>query len=213
MAMIKFINFKKQYDSQLVLDIPLLEIPQGVYWLKGINGSGKSTLLRSLSGLIPFEGEINIDGINIQKYKRQHRQMVNYGEAAPIYPSFLTGYDLINFYVETKKGDKTECLKHCTALHLSEEMLQKEVGAYSSGMLKKLSLVLAFVGQPKWILLDEPLITLDVEAVQTMLKIIEEKLIKNVGFILTSHQDMDFPDHKLALKTYLVNNKTVQSIA
>lgn len=209
MAMINFIDFKKQYNSQLVLSIPSLQIPQGVYWLKGINGSGKSTLLRSLSGLIPFEGEINIDGVNIQKHKRQHRQMVNYGEAAPIYPGFLTGNDLIDFYVETKKGDRSECLKHCAALRLSDEMLRKEIGAYSSGMLKKLSLVLAFVGQPKWILLDEPLITLDVEAVQTMLKIIEEKLTKNVGFILTSHQDMDFPNHGFVLKTYLVKDQTV----
>lgn len=209
MAMIRFTDFKKQYSGQLVLDIPLLEIPQGIYWLKGINGSGKSTLLRSLSGLIPFEGEINIDGINIQKNKRQHRQMVNYGEAAPVYPSFLTGKDLINFYAETKKGDKAECLKHCTALRLSDDVLQKEIGAYSSGMLKKLSLVLAFVGQPKWILLDEPLITLDVEAVQTMLKIVEEKLTKNIGFILTSHQDMDLPNHGFTLKTFLVKDQTV----
>ncbi len=212
MAMIKFTDFKKQYNGQLVLDIPSLEIPRGIYWLKGINGSGKSTLLRSLSGLIPFEGRIMIDEIDIQQKKMQHRRMVNYSEAAAVYPSFLTGHDLINFYVETKKGNKQECLEHCAQLHLSNDMLRKQIGAYSSGMLKKLSLVLAFVGQPKWILLDEPLITLDVESVQTILKIIEVKLENHIGFILTSHQDMDFPNHYFRLKTFIVKDQTIKTI-
>lgn len=207
--MIQFDGFKKQYGQHLVLDLLQFNIPKGIYWLKGINGSGKSTLLRSLAGLIPFEGKIKMENIDIQKEKRLHRQMVNYGEAAPVFPTFFSGFDLINFYTETKNGDKQSCLQLCSKMQLGDDALKKQIGSYSSGMLKKLSLALAFVGNPQWILLDEPLITLDLAAVQTILQVVEEYHAKGVGFLLTSHQDMDFPSHALPLKILSAQNKTI----
>lgn len=205
--MIQFTNYKKQYGDTTVLDIPELQLADGIYWLKGINGSGKSTLLRSLAGLMPFEGTILIDGTDLNKNKQWHRRVVNFGEAEPVYPVFLTGMELINFYVETKKGSKETCLQLAQQLQLTDA-LNKKVGAYSSGMLKKLSLILAFAGQPKWVLLDEPLITLDVASIQVMLAYIES-LLPACSFIITSHQDMDFPHHQLPIQTLLASNKTI----
>jgi ABC-2 type transport system ATP-binding protein len=209
--MIQFINFQKQYGDYKVLDIASLKIEHGIYWLKGVNGSGKSTLLRCLAGLIPFEGSITIDNINIQKNKRLHRQMVNYGEAEPLYPDFLNGRELINFYVSAKKGDASQCAQFAEQLQL-HQALQKQTGAYSSGMLKKLSLILAFAGSPKWILLDEPLITLDTEAVQVILQLIEEAYKQGISFILTSHQDVAFPNHSLPMQTLYIKDKTIVAL-
>jgi len=206
--MIQFINFQKQYGDYKVIDIAAAQIENGIYWLKGINGSGKSTLLRCLAGLIPFEGTININNINIQKHKRLHRQMVNYGEAEPLYPDFLNGKELINFYVSTKGGNINQCMQYAERLQL-HHTLQKQTGSYSSGMLKKLSLILAFAGKPKWILLDEPLITLDADAVQVMLQLIEQAYAQGVSFLLTSHQDMAFPNHTLPLQTLYIKDKTI----
>jgi len=210
--MIVFSAFKKQYAGNLVLDIPAMDIPTGTYWLKGINGSGKSTLLKSLAGLIPFEGFIIINGTDISKYKRLHRQLVNFAAAAPLFPTFLTGMELINFFVETKKGNKAECLQFCNELQLSAEALGKKTGAYSSGMIKKLSLVLAFAGPAQWILLDEPLITLDAEATSVILQRIEKQAAAGTGMLLTSHQDMDFPNHGMELITLETANKTIAGL-
>jgi len=207
--MIQFQTFKKQYGDNLVLDIPSFEIPRGIYWLKGINGSGKSTLLRSLAGLIPFDGQILIEGVDIKKKKQEHRKMLNYGEAAPLFPTFLTGMELINFYASTKKGSRQTCLEMCQQLNLANDALMKQIGAYSSGMLKKLSLALAFVGQPKWMLLDEPLITLDVAAIQVVLQLIDHYHQQGVGMIVTSHQDMDFENNHLPIKILTTVNKTI----
>ncbi|MES2773445.1 MAG: ATP-binding cassette domain-containing protein [Bacteroidota bacterium] len=207
--MIQFKAFKKQYSGTLILDIPSFEMPRATYWLKGINGSGKSTLLKSLAGFIPYEGSITINGIDLQKQKMRHRQMVGFGEAAPVFPTFLTGMELIDFYVETRKGNKAGCLRFCEELHLSNEALNKQTGAYSSGMLKKLSLVLAFTGTAQWILLDEPLITLDAEAIQVVLQRIEQYTANHTGMLLTSHQDMDFPHHNIELTTLVATNKTI----
>jgi ABC-2 type transport system ATP-binding protein len=198
--MIQFTNFRKRYGEYKVLNIDTLQLLPGIYWLKGTNGSGKSTLLRCLAGLIPFEGTVSINDLNIQKHKRLHRQMVNYNEAEPLYPDFLNGRELIDFYVSTKGGDKSRCLQYAEQLQL-HDALQKQTGSYSSGMLKKLSLILAFTGKPKWILLDEPLITLDTNAVQVILQLIEQAYNQGISFVLTSHQDVAFPDHSLPLQT------------
>lgn len=210
--MIQFRDFKKSYNSQLILDIKNIDIHVGVYWLKGINGSGKSTLLRSLAGIIPYDGLVTIAGIDIRKDKQAHRRLVNYAEAAPVYPLFLTGFELINFYVETLKGNRQQCLDNCAALRLDEIALKKEVGTYSSGMLKKLSLVLAFAGNPQWILLDEPLITLDVAATQIILQWVENAYHAGTGLLLTSHQDMDFPTHNLPLQMLETTEQTVKKL-
>jgi ABC-2 type transport system ATP-binding protein len=207
--MIRFNNYSKKYGSQTILQIAELIIPNGVYWLKGINGSGKSTLLKSLSGLIPFSGDIHICNTNIQKQKKLHRQLVNYSEAVPVFPSFLSGMELIDFYVKTKQGNKTDCVEFCNQIALLATDLNKPVGSYSSGMLKKLSLALAFVGNAKWILLDEPLITLDVAATQVALQYFENYASKGINLLLTSHQDMDLPNHGLQLTTIEIKNSTI----
>jgi len=209
--MIQFNNFRKQYGEYKVLAIDTLQIQHGIYWLKGINGSGKSTLLRCLAGLIPFDGAINIYNINLQKNKRLHRQIVNYGEAEPLYPDFLNGGELIDFYVSTKGGNKDLCMQYAKQLQL-HNALQKQTGSYSSGMLKKLSLILAFTGNPKWILLDEPLITLDTDAVQVILQLIEQAYSQGISFLLTSHQDVAFPDHSLPLQTLYIKDKTITTL-
>lgn len=209
--MIQFKDFKKEYGEYKALDIPFLEIDNGIYWLKGTNGSGKSTLLKSLAGLIPFEGMVQIDNINIRKNKQLHRRIVNYGEAEPVYPDFLTGQELIDFYIATKGGNKKICRQQAALLQLSDA-LHKKTGAYSSGMLKKLSLLLAFIGQPRWILLDEPLITLDAAAVKVVVQLIEQYYAQKIFFLLTSHQDVIFPHDSLPVQTLWIKDKDRKSV-
>jgi len=60
---------------------------------------------------------------------------------------------------------------------------------FLSGMVKKLSLVLAFLGRPALITLDEPLITLDEPGAAGLTSLIREYAgIYNTGFLLSSHQ-------------------------
>jgi ABC-2 type transport system ATP-binding protein len=87
--------------------------------------------------------------------------------------------------------------------------IDKPIGTYSSGMLKKLSLVLAFLGNPKLILLDEPLITIDAESLKILYSWIREEHNKGVSFMLSSHQALDVGEH-LNASELLVENQTLQ---
>ena len=83
---------------------------------------------------------------------------------------------------------------------------------YSSGMLKKLSIVLAFLVSPRLIILDEPLITLDEDARKVLYKAIDRFIYGGKTIVLiSSHQDIS--ETALSLKqTLIVRNKTIESI-
>jgi ABC-2 type transport system ATP-binding protein len=207
--MLQFKKYKKFYDKELILEIEDTILEDGVYWIKGDNGSGKSTLMKSIAGLIPFEGEINLSGLsNNQKNLMEYRRIVNYGEAEPVYPEFLKGSDLVALYQNIKGGSAEQLTSLLTRLGV-KKFQSKETGAYSSGMAKKLSLVLAFIGTPKLILLDEPLITLDKETTGIVMELITEYAAQGVSIIFTSHQEfkdkMSFPLHTLLLNNHSLN--------
>ena len=186
--MLQFDAVKKYYGSSLALDIPILRINRGIYWLKGENGSGKTTFLKMTGGLHPFDGDIFLSGNSIKKNRLAYLQKVNYAEAEPLYPDFLNARDLVRMYCHTRKADEKEAITLLEQLHMID-FYTKPLGAYSSGMLKKLSLALAFIGRPEWILLDEPLITVDTDAIAIICGLINASYTeKEISFIITSHQ-------------------------
>ena len=91
-----------------------------------------------------------------------------------------------------------------------KDYINEPLGTYSSGMLKKLSIVLAFMGNPKLILLDEPLITLDIESLKILYKWIDEKhRQEKVSFFLSSHQPLEIDEFNIA-NELLVEQQTVK---
>ncbi len=94
--MVELLNVKKSYGNYAVIDIPQIHLNHNIYWLKGMNGSGKTTLMKLIAGLLPFQGDVLINGnISIRKNRVAYLRLVNYAEAEPLFPPFLTGYDLI----------------------------------------------------------------------------------------------------------------------
>jgi len=185
-------NIRKSYGSHHVFNIDELILPAGIFWLKGANGAGKSTFMKMLSGLISFNGEIRIENnISLRKNPVTYRLLLNHAEAEPTYPSFLKGTELVEFVSHIKKGTKEQVNEIRQTLGI-DDYIKNPTGSYSSGMLKKLSLLLAFIGQPKWILLDEPLTTLDQSSQKALCELImKERQQKNISFIITSHHDIE----------------------
>jgi len=186
--MLQFEKVQKQYGSFTALNIDSFTIGDGIVWLQGDNGSGKTTLLKMIAGIFPFKGDIIINGCSIQKQRRQFVSHVNYAETEPLYPEFLTAKELVQLYCHAKKGDIKQTEQMLEQLHVFD-VYKKPVATYSSGMVKKLSLALAFIGSPKWILLDEPLVAVDVASVETVCAIIKNKHVQDgISLLITSHQ-------------------------
>jgi ABC-2 type transport system ATP-binding protein len=203
--MLQLTQYKKRYGSITILDIPELLIPQGIYWIKGANRAGKSTLLKSIGGLLHFEGNIVLDGqLDIHKSPETFRQRVNFADAEPVFPEFLTGREMIGFFRDAKEGTSAQATYWIERFGM-QSYLDQPVGTYSSGMLKKLSITLAFLGNARLILLDEPCITLDADALGALYRGIAERHHEHhTGFLISSHQSLHIegltPAHHLLLE-------------
>ncbi|MBC6698774.1 ABC transporter ATP-binding protein [Hymenobacter puniceus] len=182
-------NYHKAYNGHLILDIPAFNIDSGIHWLRGHNGSGKSTFLKTVAGIISFEGEISLHNtLSVKKHPTDYRSAVNFAEAEPVFPDFLTGTELIQLFKSAKKAPVRQEEQYVESMRMTA-YLPDRISTYSSGMLKKLSLVLAFLGRPACVLLDEPLTTLDADALPILYSwIANQHQQAGTTFLLSSHQ-------------------------
>jgi ABC-2 type transport system ATP-binding protein len=187
--MLQLTNFSKTYHGRAVLRIDSFAFSPGTYWIQGANGSGKSTLLKAIAGITPFEGDILLSGqLSVKQQAVAYRRRVNFAEAEPLFPEFLTGRELIKLFRTAKQGPPHQEDFYLESLRMTS-YVHESVGTYSSGMLKKLSLVLAFLGQPTCIVLDEPLTTLDADAIPVLCSwMVGQQAQQGTSFLLSSHQ-------------------------
>ena len=209
--MIHLHQVQKQYDGKIILNIPEFTLDKGIYWIYGLNGTGKTTFLKIIAGMIPFEGDAHINKVSLKKNGVHYRKLVSFAEAEPVYPSYITGRDLVLFYQEIRKAPQQQ-IDRLIAFSGLRSNLDNPIGTYSSGMVKRLSLLLAFMGPAALILLDEPLATLDTEAVHALPDLINEyRQQYGTSFIFSSHQP--FLSASLSIdRNFSITDHTIQPL-
>jgi ABC-2 type transport system ATP-binding protein len=186
--MLEFNQLRKVYNKKTILDIPWLKLESGIYWLHGPNGAGKTTLLRIIAGILPFQGDILLQGHSLRNDPVTYRRQVAWADAEPLYPGFLTGEDLAHFYAGILRPDP-EAIRQLSQRLGVQGWLSTRVSTWSSGMTKKIALLLAFLGRPALLALDEPLITLDEAGTTELITLINEYHKRyETAFLLSSHQ-------------------------
>jgi len=200
-------KFTKRYGGEPVLNVDEHSFGSGIHWIRGENGSGKSTLLKCVAGLLAYEGEIEIQSVNQRRRPLEYRRVVNFAEAEPNFPSFLTPKDLIHF-VGKCKGAKQSQRENYVRLFGVDHYFDKPCETLSSGMRKKVSLVMAFLGAPQVIALDEPFITLDDQASETLARVMVELVANETIILVASHEEVNAPGLSLASRI-TVKNKTL----
>jgi ABC-2 type transport system ATP-binding protein len=154
-------NLTKDYGRVRALDsLTLCVGPGEIFGLLGPNGSGKSTALRVLLGFLrPTSGTAAIAGHDCWRDSVAARQHVSYlpGELR-LYEN-MTGQRLLRFLGNLRGGlDAVEVHKLARALDID---LSRPISQLSSGMKRKVALLLVLAPRTPLVLLDEPTNTLD----------------------------------------------------
>ena len=155
--------------------------------LIGPNGCGKTTLIKCILGLNVIEtGDILVDGKSV-KDDYVYRKDIGYMPQIGRYPENMSIEQTIKMIKDTRKVSETHLDTELLEDFELEKMYDKKMGTLSGGTTQKVSAVLAFMFDPKVIILDEPTAGLDPLASEILKnKIIKEKN-KGKLIIITSH--------------------------
>jgi ABC-type multidrug transport system ATPase subunit len=167
--------------------------------LKGINGSGKSTLLRCIIGLEHYQGNIRVaEESNVEIYRKQLGVVLD----QPCFHEEMNGFTHIKWVNQIKPSPQEYIEELANGLGFDKKTLEQKVSTYSYGFRRKLSLLLALLGNPILLLLDEPFNGLDKNSMQFLVNYLQNRKEK-VGILFTHHQ---------ASENTLVANKVLEVI-
>jgi ABC-2 type transport system ATP-binding protein len=148
-----------------------------VIGLLGPNGAGKSTLVKAMLGIIPFEGEARVLGLDPRKDGPAIRARVGYMPEGDTILSGLNAVELCTYAAELSGLPHSEAMQRAhAALYYAglEDKRYQEIDGYSTGMKQRVKLAQALVHDPELLFLDEPTNGLDPRARDEMLALIIE---------------------------------------
>ncbi len=189
--MIEVKNVTKRYGDFYAVRNINFEIKDGeIVGFLGRNGAGKSTTMNMITGFIePTEGEIIVDGYNIDENPKKVKSQIGYmPEGTPLYYD-LTVKEFISYMADLKLIPRKErkiavenAIKS-TGLEKVQNNLTKNL---SRGYKQRVSLAGAIVGNPKILILDEPTVGLDPKQVIEIRELIKS-FRKDHTVLISSH--------------------------
>ena len=180
-------NLSKKFSKKLAIDSVGINIKKGdIYGLIGKNGAGKTTLIRTIVGLAaPTAGEIEL--FESTDLKKQRYKIGTVIESPAIYPNFTAKQNLI---AQQKLFGKTDINKINQILEIVglADTGKKKTSNFSLGMKQRLAIAISLIGNPEFLVLDEPINGLDPAGIKDVRDLIL-KLNKenNITVLISSH--------------------------
>ncbi|MFT9849452.1 ABC transporter ATP-binding protein [Aneurinibacillus sp. REN35] len=160
---LKTSNVTKRFKNQVALNKVNLSIEKGsIYGFIGQNGAGKSTLIRIVAGLAtPTTGSIELfghsNGPELIKTRKRIGTMI---EGPALYPH-MTAFENLEAHRLLKGIPGKECVERMLAMVGLQDTGKKKAKNFSLGMKQRLGIAIALLGDPEFLILDEPINGLD----------------------------------------------------
>lgn len=192
--MIRIEQISKSFGKAKVLNKVSLNLEAGeCIALIGPNGCGKTTLIKSILGMVvPQSGQLFFQGANING-QWEYRNNIGYMPQIGRYPENMSIGQVLDMMKDIRKMPEEKLDKDLFHAFNIADILHKRMGTLSGGTRQKVSACLAFLFQPKVLILDEPTAGLDPISTEILKeKILAEKR-KDKLIIITSHvlSDLD----------------------
>lgn len=187
-------NVSKSFGRLIVLNNVSVTCNAGqAVALIGPNGSGKTTLIKCLLGMVvPDSGFITFDKHNIQHHW-EYRKHIGYMPQIGRYPDNMTIAQMLDMIKDLRKSPDAEIDNELIELFNIKSILNKRMRTLSGGTRQKVSAAIAFLFNPKVLILDEPTAGLDPESSEILKHKIVEERKKGKLVLITSHilSDLD----------------------
>ena len=195
--MISVSNLSKNYGNVKAVDSISFDLKDGeVVGFLGANGAGKTTTLKMITGyLVPTNGEIKVNGLDIVDNTSEIQEMIGYlPELNPLYTEMRV-YDYLEFLgsIRNIKGsDFKQALSIVVDKCGLSGVVHKVIADCSKGYKQRIGLAAAMIHDPKILILDEPVTGLDpnqIVEIRSLIKSLgKEKLVFMSSHILQEIQ-------------------------
>jgi len=190
--MIEILGLTKKYGDFTAVDRIDLVAPAGrVMGFLGPNGAGKTTTIRIIAGLsMPTLGTVRVNEIDVVENPIAAKASMGYIPDRPFLYEKLTGRELLRFVADLYRAPWSRCVERVDYLaHYFElaDWLDARIENYSHGMKQKLVLIAALLHDPSVIVIDEPMVGLDVFAQKQVRKLIRDEAARGKTVFLTTH--------------------------
>lgn len=185
--MLEVKNMSVKYGDELIVDDVSFTLKEGQWTiLAGPNGAGKSTIVNAVSKLLPYSGEVYLEGENIKNIKTNdfskkvsvlsQYHYVQYQFTVREVVS-LGRYSHSSGFLKSKKDDEGEAfIDRALEMTGMKPFENKSVLSLSGGELQRVFLAQIFAQNPKWLILDEPTNHLDLIYQKQIFELITEWL-------------------------------------
>ena len=189
-VVLKTYNITKKYGEQLAVDNVNMTIKKGdIYGFIGQNGAGKTTLIRLITGLIHKSGgEIELLGANEENELNKARTMVGSLIETPSFYTNMTARENLEVSRLVRNIPGKKCIDEVLELVGLKDVEKKKVKNFSLGMRQRLGIANALMGNPKLLILDEPINGLDpmgIVEIRELLKKINKE--KDMTILISGH--------------------------
>ena len=191
---IEVINLSKKYNSKLAVNNINFKVNENeIIRLLGPNGCGKTTTIGMMLGLLkPTNGQVLINGINIEKNRISILKKINFISPYIELPKKLkVKQNLIVYGKLYNIENLDEQIGYLSEKLRIENLLDKYTGELSSGQKNRVSLAKALINNPKVLLLDEPTASLDPETGDFIRSFLESYKKENKISVLLASHNMD----------------------
>lgn len=185
-------HLSKHFEKKEVLKDVSFTFQEGkIYGLLGRNGAGKTTLFNCINRDIKADGgSFSLkEGETARPVKAED---IGYVLSTPTVPEFLTGKEFLKFFLDINENSmpaKKSSDEYFEMVSIAPEDRDKLMKDYSHGMKNKMQMLVNIMAQPKILLLDEPLTSLDVVVAEEMKQLLRS--LKGNRVIIFSTHIMD----------------------
>ena len=187
-AVVSAHGLRKAYKNKLALNDTSFQIEAGkIIGLIGPNGAGKTTALKAILGLIPFEGQLKVLGLDPRKDRDELMKDVCFIADVAVLPRWMKVKEAIDFVEGVHpRFDRAKCERFIANTQLKPNLRVREM---SKGMIVQLHLALVMAIDARLLVLDEPTLGLDIlYRKQFYQRLLEDYFDEQKTIIVTTHQ-------------------------